>query len=93
VLPQVPTFAEAGLNGFETAAWWGVFAPAATPAPVAQALAAAVRSVAGSDDFRRRMESLGVQIPQLTDAAMARFQRAEMEKWGKAVRESGVSVD
>jgi tripartite-type tricarboxylate transporter receptor subunit TctC len=93
VLPQVPTFAEAGLKGFETAAWWGVFAPAATPAPVAQALAAAVRSVAGSDDFRRRMESLGVQIPQLTDAAMARFQRAEMEKWGKAVRESGVSVD
>jgi tripartite-type tricarboxylate transporter receptor subunit TctC len=93
VLPQVPTFAEAGLKGVETAAWWGVFAPAGTPPPVAQALGSAVRSVAASDDFQRRMEALGVQIPQLSDAAMVRFQRAEMEKWGKAVKESGVSVD
>lgn len=93
VLPQVPTFSEAGLKGVETAAWWGVFAPVATPAPVVQTLASAVRAVTASDDFHRRMESLGVQIPQLTDAAMARFQRTEMEKWGKAVKDSGVSVD
>jgi tripartite-type tricarboxylate transporter receptor subunit TctC len=93
VLPQVPTFSEAGLKGFETAAWWGVYAPVSTPAPVVQQLTAAVRTVASSDDFQKRMEALGVQIPNFGEGALTRFQRAEVEKWGRAVKESGVSVD
>lgn len=93
VLSQVPTFSESGLKGFETAAWWGVYAPASTPAPLVQQLTAAVKAVATSDDFHKRMEALGVQIPNLGEGGAARFQRAEVEKWGRAVKESGVSVD
>lgn len=96
VLPAVPTFAEsgvAGLTNFETTPWWGVFGPSAIPAPVRHALIAAVRQVAQSADFQSRMEQVGVAVPTMNDEATAAFLRAEVEKWGAAVRESGATAE
>jgi tripartite-type tricarboxylate transporter receptor subunit TctC len=93
VLPDVPTIADSGYPGFETTAWWGVFAPAGVPAAVADALAADIERVVKSAEFKGKLESLGVVPLALTRASFADFQRAELAKWGQAVRDSGARVD
>ena len=92
LLPDVPTLAEAGLKGFESTAWWAVFAPAGLPADVTAKLKAEVEKIARSDAFREKLGNLGVA--PVTDAVnLADFQKAEIVKWGKAVKDSGAQVD
>ena len=93
VLPNVPTVAESGYNDFETTAWWGVFAPANLSADTASSLIAAAERIVRSDAFRSRLEPLGVIFAALTGGALADFQRGELTKWGKAVRDSGAATD
>jgi len=93
VLPNVPTVAESGYNDFETTAWWGVFAPANLSADTAGSLIAASEQIVRSDAFRSRLEPLGVIFAALTGGALADFQRGELTKWGKAVRDSGAATD
>ena len=90
---KLPTIAESGYRGFESTAWWGVFAPANLPADLAQLLAREIERVANGKAFREKLGVLGVEPTVLTREAFAEFQRAEMAKWGRAVRESGASVD
>jgi tripartite-type tricarboxylate transporter receptor subunit TctC len=92
-LPDVPTIAESGFPGFETTAWWGVFAPAKLPSEMAANLAAQIAKVVNSDLFRDKMMPLGVHPTVLTLRDFAEFQRAEISKWGKAVQDLGVTVD
>jgi tripartite-type tricarboxylate transporter receptor subunit TctC len=91
-LPDVPTIAESGFPGFETTAWWGVFAPAKLPSAMATTLAAQIEKVVNSELFRDKMEPLGVHPTVLTLGDFAEFQRAELSKWGKAVHDSGATV-
>lgn len=93
VLPDVPTIAESGYNGFETTAWWGVFAPANLPAPLTAAFAGEMERIVRSEAFRSKLEPLGVVPTVLSGGAFAEFQRAELVKWGKAVRDSGATID
>jgi tripartite-type tricarboxylate transporter receptor subunit TctC len=90
-LPDVPTIAESGFPGFETTAWWGVFAPAKLPSEMATSLAAQIAKVVNSELFRGKMEPLGVRPTVLTLGDFAEFQRAEIVKWGKAIHDSGVT--
>jgi tripartite-type tricarboxylate transporter receptor subunit TctC len=92
VLPDVPTLDESGLKGFETTAWWAVFAPANLPPDVAATLRAEVEKVVRSDAFREKLGSIGVQ-PSTEPGSLAEFQVAEVAKWGKAVRDSGAVQD
>jgi tripartite-type tricarboxylate transporter receptor subunit TctC len=92
-LPEVPTIAESGYPGFETTAWWGVFAPANLPGAIAAQLASEIEKVVTSESFRNRLEPLGVHPTVLVLNAFADFQRSELAKWGKAVRDSGASVE
>ena len=93
VLPNVPTVAESGYQGFESTAWWGVFAPANLSATRATILANEIERIVRSNAFRDRLGSLGVLPTVLTLGAFAEFQRGELDKWGKAVRDSGAAVD
>jgi len=93
VLPNVPSIAESGYNDFETTAWWGVFAPANLSAATANSLVAAAEQIVRSDAFRSRLEPLGAIFVPLAGSAFADFQRGELAKWGKAVRDSGAAVD
>ena len=92
-LPDVPTIAESGYTGFETTAWWGVFAPANFPPDIAATLAAEIEKIVNTNSFRNRLEALGVHPSALTLSAFAEFQRGELAKWGKAVRDSGTTAD
>ena len=93
VVPDVPTLAEAGLRDFEATAWWGVFAPAGLPQQIAAQLDAEIERVARSEAFRERLVPRGVQVIGGSRERFARFQQVELAKWGKAVRDSGASVD
>ena len=92
VLPDVPTLDESGLGGFETTAWWAVFAPANLPADVAATLRTEIEKVVRSEAFRERLGSIGVQ-PSTEPGSLAEFQKVEVAKWGKAVRDSGAVQD
>ncbi|HEX2826906.1 MAG TPA: tripartite tricarboxylate transporter substrate-binding protein [Burkholderiales bacterium] len=93
VVPNVPTIAESGYPGFETTAWWGVFAPANLPAAQAASLTAESEKIARGPGFAEKLVPLGVAPTARTLGAFADFQRAELAKWGKAVRDSGATVD
>jgi tripartite-type tricarboxylate transporter receptor subunit TctC len=93
VLPSVPTIAESGYPGFEATAWWAVFAPAGLQADATAALSEATAKIVRSDDFRAKLEPLGVAPMALSGNEFAEFQKAELAKWGKAVRDSGATMD
>ena len=93
VLPQVPTLAESGLRGFEAEAWWSVFAPANLPAAESAMLRQEIERVVRSEAFREKLGNLGVSPAGPMKMTFADFNRAELAKWGKAVRDSGASLD
>jgi tripartite-type tricarboxylate transporter receptor subunit TctC len=93
VLPDVPTIAQAGYKDFEMTAWWGVFAPAGLDTATAATLAETIARLVPSDAFRNKLEPLGVIPTVLTGSEFAAFQRSEIAKWGKAVRDARATVD
>jgi tripartite-type tricarboxylate transporter receptor subunit TctC len=93
ILPEVPTIAESGYDGFESTAWWGLFAPAGLSPELAASLAAATGQIVRDADFVAKLEPLGVVPTFLAGDALAEFQRGELTKWGKAVHDSGARVD
>ena len=94
VVPDVPAIAESGYDGFETTAWWGVFAPARMPEALTSALSAQIVRITASEAFRGRLEPLGVTpVATLAGNAFLDFQRSEISKWGKAVHDAGVRID
>jgi len=92
-VPEVPTFAEAGLPGFVAENWWGVFVPAATPKTIADKLNADLAKAMGSTDIRQKFEEMGVEALSGTPEALRDFVRSESEKWGKLVQEAGIRAD
>jgi tripartite-type tricarboxylate transporter receptor subunit TctC len=93
VLPALPTVAESGYPGFESTAWWGIYAPAGLPAPLLAQLAAEIGKITQGQSFHDRLAPLGVAPRALVGEALAQFQRSEMNKWGRAVAESGATLD
>ncbi|MEO7760756.1 MAG: tripartite tricarboxylate transporter substrate binding protein [Casimicrobiaceae bacterium] len=93
VLPTTPTVSESGFKGFEFTAWWGVYAPAGLPPAVAATLAHEIEQIVSSAAFRERLSAVGVLPTVQTLGAFGEFQAREMAKWGKAVRDSGATVD
>jgi tripartite-type tricarboxylate transporter receptor subunit TctC len=93
VLPDVPTIAESGYDGFETTAWWGVFAPAGLPDALAATLAGEMERIVNSEVFRRQLEPLGVLPTVLSRVKFSEFQHGELAKWAKAVHDGGVRID
>ena len=91
--PELPTIAESGLAGFDLATWFAFYAPAATPKEVTAKIAADMQRVLAQPDVKERLLAGGVDVAGSTPEELARFQRAEMEKWAKIVKDSGARVD
>jgi tripartite-type tricarboxylate transporter receptor subunit TctC len=92
-MPDVPTIAESGYAGFEANTWYGLLAPAGTPAPVVARLNAAANRVLAMPDVRQRLASEGGDALGGTPEQFAAFLRAEHAKWGRVVKESGAKLD
>ena len=91
--PEFPTLAESGLAGFEVSAWDGILAPAGTPAPVVERLNGAIRAALDDPQVRTALLAHGAQPVPGTPEDFARLIPLELDKWGRAVRQSGAKVD
>ena len=91
-LPDVPTFGEAGVKGVESRAWWAVFGPANLPADVTARLRSEIDKIVKSQEFRDHFTAIGVQTNS-EGVALPEFQREEVARWQKAVRDSGAKAD
>ena len=91
--PELPTVAESGVPKFEGSTWYGVVAPAHTPQAIIDKLHAGITATLKEPDLKERLSSQGVEIVGSTPAAFGEFIRAEIPKWGNAVRLSGARID
>jgi len=95
-LPDLPTAAEQGTQNLEAYTWNALFLPKDTPEPIVKKLNAAAVEAMKSPQVREKLEPLGVTIvteDRMTPAYLGQFVKDEIEKWGKAIKESGATVD
>ena len=93
LLPDLPTLAEAGISGFEAAAWQGIVVPTGTPNEIVQKLNAEVNKALAHPDIRSRLAAQGADILGGTPAEYAAYLRSEMPRWAKAVKDSGAKAE
>jgi tripartite-type tricarboxylate transporter receptor subunit TctC len=91
-VPNVPTMGEAGIPGFDISTWFGIFAPAGTPADIVQKLATASIAALKDPATVERLAKLAV-VPVGNTAEFTAFVRAEHEKYREIVRLSGARID
>jgi tripartite-type tricarboxylate transporter receptor subunit TctC len=89
LFPELPTMEEAGVPGFEASSWFGLVAPARTPAAVVEILTDDVMKALRDPDFARKLSDVGAEPGSLSGRAFGAFLRAETEKWSKVVKDSG----
>jgi len=92
-LPDAPTIAESGYRGFEANTWYGLLAPAGTPAPIIARLNDEVNRVLRTPEVRERLASEGGEALGGSPEQFASFLKAEHAKWGRIVRESGARAE
>ena len=92
-LPDVPTFAEAGLPAVNDASWFGLVAPAKLPQPVLDKLNAAVRKVSADPDVKAKLEALGAAPAANSPAEFAAQISAEIAKNKRIAKEANVKID
>ncbi|OGA70256.1 MAG: ABC transporter substrate-binding protein [Betaproteobacteria bacterium RIFCSPLOWO2_12_FULL_65_14] len=92
-LPEVPTLAESGVPGYEAIGWFGLLAPAGTPAPVVSRLAAETAAVMRQPDTREKLAAAALEPWVNTPEEFLTFIRAETAKWGRVIRESGAKLE
>ena len=92
-LPEVPTLKESGYKDFELEEWNGFFAPAGTPQPVIDKMAAAVRDALKQPETRKRMTDLGIEPVGNSPAQFKTFLTAQIAKWAALVKANHITVD
>jgi tripartite-type tricarboxylate transporter receptor subunit TctC len=93
--PDIPTVDEAGAPGVYISTWYGLWVPKGTPQEAVDKLGIAARTAMAAPAVRERLISLGQQIPppeQQTAAALAAWQKAEIDKWHPLIKEAGIKV-
>ncbi len=91
--PDLPTIAEAGVPGYEATVWFGVVAPAGTPDAVVKRLNAEIRKALETSAVRDRFAAEGAEPFPLSPAEFADLIKADIARWGEAVRRSGARVE
>lgn len=92
-VPDLPTIAEAGLPGYEATAWFGVLAPAGTPAGIVTRLNTEIVQGLNSADVRKRIAADGGEVIGSTPEEFAAVMKRDIAKWAKVVALSGARVD
>ena len=92
-LPDVPTFIEQGVSGFDVSSWVGIMAPAKTPRPVVDKLHVAIAAVMKESDMRERLVTLGVEPVANTPEQFGEQVRADLARWQKVVEAAKIKAD
>ena len=91
-LPDVPTIAESGVPGYDAINWWGILAPAGTPAEVVARLHREIASIQRAPEVVKRFESEAVDAIQMSTLEFGKYIQEETVKWARAVREAGIKA-
>jgi tripartite-type tricarboxylate transporter receptor subunit TctC len=89
-LPQVPTVAETGYPGYQAVTWNGVLAPAGTPQPIIDKMAAEIARACKDPAFLQRLSNFGADPSGITPAQFAQLIAADLKTWGEAVVDAGL---
>lgn len=92
-MPDVPTMAESGYPNFEAVAWFGLLAPAGTPAPIVERLSAEVNRILKSPEINARLTGMGANVMGTTPQEFSAFMKAEIEKWAPVVKRANIVLD
>jgi tripartite-type tricarboxylate transporter receptor subunit TctC len=90
LFPDIPTFAEAGLQGLVAENWWGVFLPVGTPKPIVDNYHAALVKIMADPDLKDKFGALGVEAQASTQDEFRAFLAAEIAKYTKLVADNGI---
>ena len=93
MLPDVPTVAEAGLPGYDSTGWFGVVAPADTPAPIVARMNAEIVAALNDEKVKESMRTLGVEPAPGTPKDFDNYIRSETKKWAKVIKTAGIKLD
>ena len=92
-LPEVPTFSEEGLTGFEILNWYGVMAPAATSREIVSKLNADINRAMREPEVKARLEQVGTQLRELSPEEFGAFMRSELAKYGKLIKDANIRLE
>jgi tripartite-type tricarboxylate transporter receptor subunit TctC len=93
ILPGLPTIAEAGVPGYVATNWWGIVAPAGTPAPIVDKLHSALEDVLGSADTQKFLDQQGATPIHMSAADFGTFVASEIDKWGPVVKKARMKAE
>ena len=89
-METIPTLSEAGVPGYQLVSWQGIFAPAGTPKDIVFRLNAELVKIIALPDIRERLDSLGVDPVANTSEEFSAFQKAEIAKWAKVIKDANI---
>jgi tripartite-type tricarboxylate transporter receptor subunit TctC len=91
-MPDVPTTAEAGLPGYEVESWFALFAPAGTPGPVIQKLAAETKKIVESNQYKQKIMEQGGFAAYMDPAGLGKFVDQQLALWAKVIRDNKITT-
>ena len=92
-MSEVPTIAEAGVPGYEAIVWIGMLAPAGTPQEITAKLNGEIGKLLRTDEVKKLLATTGMESAPDTPEQFAAYIKADYDKWGKVVRDSGATVN
>ena len=90
-LPDVPSMHEAALPGFEVNSWYGLCAPAGTPAPILDKIHTDLVSVLQTPEIRQRFTDMVIDVSPTSREEFGRFIRAETDRWARVIKDAGIA--
>ena len=92
VFPDLPTIAEAGVPGYAAENWWGIVAPAGTPAPIIARLHKELTAAQNNPDVKKYFDNEGATIVKMESDEFGKFMVSEMNKWQRVVKEAHIKA-
>ena len=93
LIPNVPTFAELGYQGYDGSQWYGIVGPARIPAAITERLNAEINKAINAPALRDRLASEAIEPMPMTPAQFGSFIQADIARWTKLARERNISLD
>lgn len=91
MLPDVPTISEAGVPGYESFIWWGLYAPAGTPQPIIDKLNNEIAAIMKTPEMVKILDSQGAEIDLLTGTDFTKFMESESAKWDQVIKRNKIT--
>ena len=92
-LPDVPTLDESGLKGYEATVWWGIVAPAGTPADIVAKLNDEINKATGSDEMKRFLQGEGAEAGGMSPQGFRDLIEREVKRWDKVAKDANIRAD